>query len=120
MLEAQDVLTFPLANLSLRTGPAELPLDSGAFRNAITLAGCELGYPCLPEDNRTLVNGCALMGRCDAHDYREYLFFYGETPDTAQRTVEYQDAIAAARRGDWSYFTFYPGPTPLTAAFSPR
>jgi hypothetical protein len=67
---------------------------------------------------RYLLQGCALNGECDAADYRDYVFFYSAAPGSAQRIEEYRShLLAAIDRGDWSFFTFAPGPAPGLAGF---
>lgn len=120
LLTAVSVLSMPLANLSLRTGTNELPVDRGALYGAATLTACEFGYPC-GADARALVQACAMRGLCGANDYREYLFYYGNSPSTSQLIGEYQVALSrAARGGDWSYFTFHRGPSPSFAPYQAR
>lgn len=120
LLTAVSVLAMPLANLSLRTGSNELPVDRGALYGAATLTACELGYPC-GADSRTLLQACAMRGLCGANDYREYLFYYGNPPSTSQLIGDYQAGLSrAVQGGDWSYFTFHRGPSPSFAPYQAR
>lgn len=117
MQDALRVFSFPLQNLSLRTGPNELPVDMSAWYGAVDLLTCDFGRPCGP-DSQQLLQGCAMQGRCDASDTREYMFFYTASPSASQRIGEYNIALAeAARTGNWSYFTFHRGPAPSMAGY---
>ena len=62
-----------------------------------------------------LRQACAMQGRCDVANLRDYMLFYNSSPASSQLVDQYADAIRRARRGDWSYFSFFPGPTPSTA-----
>jgi hypothetical protein len=120
LLIAVRSLSMPLGNLSLRTGSNELPVDRGAMYGAATLTACEFGYPC-GADSRALVQACAMRGMCGANDYREYLFYFANSPSTSQLIGDYQAALSrAARSGDWSYFTFHRGPSPSFAPYQGR
>jgi hypothetical protein len=120
LLAAARILGGPMQNLSLRAGEAELPVDFTAFYGAATLTACDAGYPCGP-DSRQLVSACALQGQCGAGDYREYLYYYRNSPNSSQLIGEYQAGLARAiRDGDWSYFTFHRGPSSSFAPYQPR
>jgi hypothetical protein len=116
LIDAMQLLGSNLANLHLR-GPDEAPVDMVSIYLASMLAACDLGRACGP-DSRSLQQVCALEGHCDAVDYRDYLLFYGSSPGTAQRVIEYRARLLdVVRRNDWSYFTFARGPNPALAAF---
>ena len=120
LVDVANVFGIHLGNFSLRVGPDEDPVDYYAFHGAATLAACELGYPCGP-DARLLLQVCALEGKCDAANYRDYLFFYGLSPSVSQLTVQYhQNLMRGIQQGDWSYFTFHRGPAPGYAPFQRR
>jgi hypothetical protein len=107
------------SNFSLR-GPDDAVLENGALHAAATLAACDLGYPCGP-DAPYLLQACALNGECDAANYRDHLFFYGAAPGTSQRILEYHRQLQRViRDGDWSWFNFHRGPTPLGSAIQRR
>jgi hypothetical protein len=117
---AMTTLNGWLGNLSLRTGEDQMPVEGSALYSASTLVACEYGMPCGPDSPRML-EACAMQGRCGASDYRDYLFYYGITPNTAQMVGDYQLGLArAVRDGDWSYFTFHPGPSPFIAPYQSR
>jgi hypothetical protein len=117
MLTAAQLLARSMQNFSLRAGGNQLPIDFSAFNGAATLAACAYGYDCGP-DSRQLQMVCALQGRCAASDYREFLYYYANSPATSQLLGEYESALRrAASERDWSYFTFHPGPAPTIAAF---
>jgi hypothetical protein len=102
------------SNVHLR-GPDEAPIDNQLLYYGATLAACELGYPCGP-DSPYLTGGCAFQGRCDSTDYRDYLLFYELAPGNAQLAMQYQtQLLRVIRDGDWSYFTFHRGPSPIAA-----
>ena len=92
-------------------------MDSAAFAAAASLLACDAGYPC-GADNVQLQYGCAMQGRCDAQTLREYMFFYGLSPDDSQRVAEYQSLLTrAVRDHDWSGITFHPGAAPFLAPY---
>ena len=103
-------------NLSLRTASTDEPVDMSAMYNATSLLGCEYGNEC-GRNSRTLQQACAMQGRCDIGDLREYTFFYTSSPASSQLVEQYMEGMRQARRGDWSYFTFHPGPTPSAASW---
>ncbi len=106
------------ASVHLR-GPDEAPIDMMSLYYAATLTACDLGYPCGP-DSTYLAASCAQQGQCDAADYRDYLLFYQLAPGNAQTVMQYQAQLSRViRDGDWSFFTFQPGPTPVVAAMQP-
>lgn len=114
--QAFAAFALPYGNLSLRTGEAQLPIDATAWRSATQLLGCELGAYCGPDQN-LLQRACAMNGRCNVASLRDYQFFYGLTPASSQMVEEYLQGMRQARQGDWSYFTFHPGPSPSYAGF---
>jgi hypothetical protein len=63
-----------------------------------------------------------MNGHCDANNLRDYLMYYGSTPSSSQVMATYEAAIRnAVGNNDWSFFHFYPGPSPQTAALqNPR
>jgi hypothetical protein len=91
--------------VTVRGGSGETSVNVGTLFTASYLAACELGVDCGP-DVREVLNGCAFQGNCGARDYRDYMFFYGMPPATAQLAGEYQAGILRAIQGDWSYFNF--------------
>ena len=120
LVDIVSVFGLQLADLTMRTGPDEAPLDYSALHGAATLAACELGYPCGP-DSRFLLEACALSGHCDAANYRDYWFYYYSSPSTSQLTSEYHlHLMRVIRSGDWSYFTFHRGAAPMWAPFERR
>jgi len=121
VVDAVQALGGFLSNRHLRD-PNEVPIDFYALYLASTLVSCDLGRDCGP-NTRYLLHGCALEGACDASDYRDYVFFYSAAPGSSQRIDEYRSHLLnAIDRGDWSFFTFAPGPAPSLAGFqsSPR
>ncbi|MGZ5660396.1 MAG: hypothetical protein ACXWG6_03470 [Usitatibacter sp.] len=109
----------PYSDFSVRTGPDEVPVDAWLMSGAIRLAACDLGSPCGAE-SEYLQQMCAFNGNCDAHDFREYLFYYSASPYQSQKVAEYYAGLnRALYGGDWSYFTFQRGAQP-SAAFSPE
>ncbi|HET9472173.1 MAG TPA: hypothetical protein VFO24_13805 [Usitatibacter sp.] len=111
---------LPIANLSLRVGPDEQPVDMAAWFGAAHLMACDLGADCGP-DSRELLNGCALQGHCDATSLREYMYYYGMSPAASQQIAQYQAYLAqAVRNRDWSAITFFRGPRPNLATFIGR
>jgi hypothetical protein len=120
LMLAARVFALPMANLSLRVGPDERPIDYSAMYGATQLLACDLGAACGP-DSSTLLNGCAMQGRCDAATLREYLFYYALPPDTSQRMAAYESYLAqAVKNHDWSAFTFFRGPQPNLAGYVSR
>lgn len=112
--EAGAVLAFQYSNLNVRVGDNQVPVDFEAFRDAWTLAACAYGYPCGPQ-MRHIAHACALLGRCGAADYREFLFFFQHPPQQSQLIDEYTGHVLRAVQGDWSRFTFHRGPSPWAA-----
>ena len=112
---AFSALAMPFSNLSLRTGDAQLPLDISAWHSAAQLLGCELGADC--DADHQLQRACAMEGRCNVANLRDYQFFYGLTPASSQLVEQYLQGMRQARAGDWSYFTFHPGPAPRYAGY---
>lgn len=103
---AGSILSSTLGNLVIRTGEQERPLDQRAFYNAWMLAACDAGADCGP-NNPMLLQGCASNGNCDAQNVRDYLFFYGNSPQQSQLITEYHAQLGRAMQtGDWSYFSF--------------
>ena len=114
---AAQTLSSPFTNMSLQNSQDGRPVDSGSFTTAAQLLACDAGYPCGP-DNMRLQYGCAMEGRCDAQTLREYMFFYGLSPDASQRVAEYQSMLTrAVRDHDWSGITFHPGPAVFLAPY---
>jgi hypothetical protein len=105
-------------NMSLRDAD-DRPVDFGAFFRAAVLASCDYGLPCGP-DSDWVMNGCAFTGNCAANNLRDYMMFYNSSPSSSQITATYEAALRnATRDGNWSFFHFYPGASPATAAFQP-
>jgi hypothetical protein len=120
LVAAIETFGLPMANLTLRAGPDEGAVDTAALSNAARLVACDLGVPC-GADSRFLLSACAWQGRCDAQSLREYLFYYGMSPETSQQVAQYQSALVRAMNAhDWSYFTFFRGPRPGLAPFMNR
>jgi hypothetical protein len=120
LIAAVETFGLPMANLTLRAGPDEGAVDTATLSNAARLVACDLGVPC-GADSRFLLNACAWQGRCDAQSLREYLFYYGMSPETSQQVAQYQSALVqAVNAHDWSYFTFFRGPRPGLAPFMNR
>ena len=116
LMEVTMLMAFGNEGMHLRD-PDEAPIDGSLLYTASILAACELGHPCGP-DSRGLAHACAFNGYCDAADYRDYALFYELAPGNAQRAMLYRSQLLrAVREGDWSFFTFQPGPPPATAAF---
>ncbi len=114
---AAQTLRGPFTNMSLQDSQDGRPVDSGSFSTAAQLLACDAGYPCGP-DNQMLQYACAYHGQCDADTLREYMFFYGLSPDSSQRVAEYQQILArAVRDHDWSSLTFSPGPALFLAPY---
>jgi hypothetical protein len=117
---AVRAFTLPVANLSLRVGPDEQPIDIAAWFGATRLMACDLGDPCGP-DSKELLNACALQGHCDATSLREYMYYYGVSPAASQQIAQYQAYLAhAVKDRDWSAITFFRGPRPSLATFIGR
>lgn len=109
---AGRVFSSTLANLVLRGGPDEAHVDVRLLGDAWALAACDLGAACDHESSR-LQSACAYEGNCGAQDYREHLFFAVHSPQQSQRVNDYYtNLLAAARSGNWSYFTFHRGTPP--------
>ena len=103
-----------LAGNQLR-GPDDAPIDGMVLHYAATLAACDLGYPCGP-DQIHVVQGCAVRGQCDAADYRDYILYYGLSPGMSQQVMQVQSQLVeVARSGNWHTFTIYRGPSPFSA-----
>ena len=120
LMGATRVFILPIANLSLRVGPDEQPIDMTAWFGATHLMACDLGAPCGP-DSREVLNACALQGHCDATNLREYMYYYGMSPAASQQIAQYQAYLAqAVRNRDWSAITFFRGPRPNVATFIGR
>ncbi|HEX7605710.1 MAG TPA: hypothetical protein VF348_03295, partial [Usitatibacter sp.] len=103
-------------NMSLRDAQ-DRPLDVSAAYMAGALVGCDYGFPCGP-DSSWVQNGCAMNGHCDANSLRDYIMYYASSPSSSQVMATYEAAIRnAVGNNDWSFFHFYPGPSPQTAAF---
>jgi hypothetical protein len=110
------IMSSNLGNAHLR-GPDEAPIDGWSFSLAAMLASCELGRDC-SRNAQYLQQSCALEGACDAADLRDYLLFYASSPSRSQLVVQYeQQLMRVIRDGDWSFFTFAPGPAPGQAPF---
>jgi hypothetical protein len=117
---AMRAFVMPIANLSLRVGPDERPIDAGAMYGAAQLVACDLGAACGP-DSATLLRACAMQGRCEATTLREYLFYYAMPPDTSQQIAQYESYFTrAVKDHDWSAFTFFRGPRPIFAPYLTR
>ncbi len=114
---AGNILSSTLGNLVIRTGDQERPIDQRAFYNAWNLAACDAGLDCGPA-NPMLLQGCANNGNCDAQSMRDYLFFYGNSPQQSQLITEYQSQLGRAMQtGDWSYFSFLRARPPSGSTF---
>ncbi len=107
-------------NFSLRDAE-DRPLNMGSLWQAGMLIGCEYGFDCGP-NAQWIQNGCAFQGYCAANNLSDYMMYYASSPHSSQMIATYENAIRnAANNGDWSYFHFYPGPNPTTAAYqAPR
>jgi hypothetical protein len=114
---AMSTLSGNYANFSLRD-VNDLPLNFTALWQAGNLMACNLGLDCGP-NSQVIVNGCAFSGYCAATNLNDYMMYYMMSPNSSQLIASYESAIRnAVDNGDWSYFHFYPGPSPWTAAFS--
>lgn len=103
-------------NFSLRLAD-DTPVNSSALWMAGLLLACDYGERCGP-DNDWLLHACAMNGQCDAANLRDFLMYYGASPNTSQFTAQYEAALRnAATNGDWSFFRFHPGPAPSTAIY---
>ena len=112
LVDAIEVFSLPLGNLTLQAGPSQVPMDYAAIYATLTLAACDLGYPCGP-DSRYVLQWCAFNSQCDAATYPDHVFYYGLAPRPAQSVLEYEGALMRViDGGDWSYFTFHRGPSP--------
>jgi len=112
LVDAIEVFSLPLGNLTLQAGPSQVPMDYAAIYATLTLAACDLGYPCGP-DSRYVLQWCAFNSQCDAATYPDHVFYYGLAPRPAQSVLEYEGALMRViQGGDWSYFTFHRGPSP--------
>jgi len=117
LVSAARTLRGPFTNMSLQDTQDGRPVDTGSFITAAELLACDAGYPCGP-DNRELQIGCAYQGQCEAQTLREYMFFYGLSPDGSQRVAEYQAMLTrGVRDHDWSGITFHPGPALFLAPY---
>jgi hypothetical protein len=117
VFSALALLGGSYANMSLRSGPGETPVDRQALWGASQLVACDYGYPC-GSDTRLLLVACAYRGQCGASDYREFLFYYQSSPSNSQTVAEYEASLSlAVRTGDWSYFTYHRGPPPNLAPY---
>lgn len=115
LVDVMDVLQMD-ANFHLRA-PDQSAIESSSLYYAATLAACELGYPCGP-DAFPVLTACAMVGQCDAADYRDYLLYYQMAPGSSQQVIQYQtQLLRLVREGDWSFFTVVRGPSPMFAAF---
>ena len=104
------------ADMHLRS-PDETAIDGTLLYQAATLVACDLGYPCGP-DSPQLASACVFQGKCDSADYRDHLFFYVLAPGDSQRAMQYQAELQRViQGGDWSFFSFHRGPSPINAAF---
>ena len=116
MRSAMNALMGTYQNMSLRDAQ-DRPLDVVAAFMAGALVGCDYGFPCGP-DSSWMQDGCAMSGHCDANNLRDYLMYYAASPSSSQVMANYEAAIRnAVGNNDWSFFHFYPGPSPQTAAF---
>ena len=107
---AGRLLASTMADLQIRAGPEERPVDPRTFLDAWMLAACDAGGDCGP-GHPLIAGGCISFGNCDARDLREYLFYYAHSPQQSQQLAEYQVQIARAiQSGNWSYFQFHRGP----------
>ena len=104
-------------NFSLRDAD-DRPLDRLAMIRASALLNCDYGVAC-GTDAPWLVYACAMNGQCAANSLRDYLMYYASSPSSSQVMAGYEAALRNARNNDWSFFHFYPGPLPSTAAFQP-
>ena len=114
---AINALTGSYGNFSLRDAD-DRPLNFMALWQAGTLVGCDFGFDCGP-NSQWMQSGCAFQGYCAANNLNDYLMYYVSAPNASQMIATYQAAIRnAVNNNDWSYFHFYPGPNPQTAAFT--
>jgi hypothetical protein len=115
---AMNTLMGTYQNMSLRDAQ-DRPLDGSAAYMAGALVGCDYGFAC-GADSSWVQNGCAMNGHCDANNLRDYLMYYAASPSSSQVMATYEAAIRnAVGNNDWSFFHFYPGPEPQTAALQP-
>ena len=106
---AANLLTMWSSDLSVRTGPEELPLNADLFRRAATVIGCELGANC-GRGSDDMLYACAFHRACDVADLHEYYFFYALSPQQSQLMTQYAEAIrAVVTSHDWSRFAMRPG-----------
>jgi hypothetical protein len=116
MRSAASLMMGRYDNMSLRDED-DRPVDTGAFFRAAVLASCDYGLPCGP-DSAWVMNGCAFVGNCAANNLRDHMMFYNSSPNASQVMATYEVALRnATRDGNWSFFHFYPGPNPSTAAY---
>ena len=103
-------------NFSLRDAD-DRPLNFGALWQAGQLVGCDYGFDCGP-NAQWIQQGCAFQGYCAANNLADYMMYYISSPASSQMIATYENAVRnAVNNGDWSYFHFYPGPNPATAAY---
>jgi hypothetical protein len=116
LMTAMEALEQPLANFSLRTDDGR-SLQMDAMRTATRLVACDLGYPC-GNDDRDIAATCAFLGKCDAADYRDWIFFYARSPADSQAAQDYYVRLSrAATSGDWSGFSFSATSDPRWSSF---
>lgn len=115
MRSAASMLMGQYGNMSLRDAD-DRAIDPFAFYRASVLLSCDYGLPCGP-DAQWIANSCANLGQCGANSLRDHMMYYQSSPASSQVMASYEAALrAAARDGNWSFFHFYPGPSPSTAA----
>jgi hypothetical protein len=112
---AATTLVLEYQNMSLRDAE-DRPIDRLAFIRAAILLTCDYGLPCGP-DSQWVMRACAVYGQCAASGLRDHMMYYNSSPSSSQVMASYEAALRnAARDANWSFFHFYPGPNPATAA----
>jgi hypothetical protein len=115
--ELRDILASSLTDASLRFGPDKEPIDNRAFWNALTLAACDLGDNCGPE-NTQLQAACAYRNRCGSASVQDHTYFYDSSPHDAQLVERYrQSLLGMMQSGDVRALDLLRGPRDARSTF---
>ncbi|MBI3715222.1 MAG: hypothetical protein HY255_04425 [Betaproteobacteria bacterium] len=110
MQRAGMLLTFGSTQLAERNlGPDGNPFNPRDMGPAWTMAACDRGVNCGP-DNTRMLNGCAYQGQCGYQTLESYMQFNELAPNVYLAALQNQALINnAIAQGHWDWLGIAPG-----------
>jgi len=110
MQRAGMLLTYGSTQLAERTlGPDGNPFNPRDMGPAWTMAACDRGANCGP-DNTRMLNGCAYQGQCGYQTLESYMQFNELPPNVYLAALQNQALINnAIAQGHWDWLGIAPG-----------